>query len=95
VHSNELGTRCELVEAAALSTVAELMAGGSAVLQAARAKLLGAELCQAIPRQGLALLGSDAMTGDDELAFLWRASIHETSPVEALKLCCHLSLERH
>ncbi|MES1171149.1 MAG: acyl-CoA dehydrogenase family protein, partial [Actinomycetota bacterium] len=55
-----------------------MLAGGSGVARAARAKLLGAELCQQIPRFGLEVLGSGGVVDDHELAFLWRQSILET-----------------
>jgi len=74
----KLANRAFVVEAASLSTVSELVAGGTAVASAARAKLLGAELCQAIPRVGLDLLGAAETVGDTDLAFLWRESILET-----------------
>jgi len=74
----QLAARALVVEAASLSTVSELAAGGTAVASAARAKLLGAELCQAIPRVGLELLGTALTAGDTDLAFLWRESILET-----------------
>ncbi len=74
----QLASRAAVVEAASLSTVSELVAGGTAAAAAARAKLLGAELCQAIPRAGLTLLGTAVTVGDSDLAFLWRQSILET-----------------
>jgi alkylation response protein AidB-like acyl-CoA dehydrogenase len=75
---DELAARVAVVEAASLATVSELLAGGSAVIRAARAKFLGSELCQAIPRVGLELLGVDAVVDDDDIGFLWRQSILET-----------------
>jgi alkylation response protein AidB-like acyl-CoA dehydrogenase len=75
---DELSTAVAVVEAASLATVSELVAGGSAVARAARAKLLGAELCQRIPRFGLEAIGLDAVIDDHEMGFLWRASILET-----------------
>jgi 3-oxocholest-4-en-26-oyl-CoA dehydrogenase alpha subunit len=75
---DELAARVTVVEAASLATVSELMAGGDAVTRAAAAKLLGAELCQAIPRTGLDLLGVTGTVADHQMAFLWRQSILET-----------------
>jgi len=74
----QLAARAVVVEAASLSTVSELAAGGTAVASAARAKLLGAELCQAIPRIAVELLGRAVTVGDTDLGFLWRESILET-----------------
>ena len=75
---DELANQVSVVQAASLGTVSEMLAGGNAVARAARAKLLAAELCQAIPRIGLELLGAAAVVEDHQLGFLWRQSIMET-----------------
>jgi alkylation response protein AidB-like acyl-CoA dehydrogenase len=48
------------------------------VISAARSKFLAATLSQHIARVGLDLLGAGGVTGDAEMAFLWRQSISET-----------------
>jgi alkylation response protein AidB-like acyl-CoA dehydrogenase len=73
-----LSDRAMSVEAASLTTVNELMGGGAAISEAARAKLLASELCQDIPRTALELLGTAGVVDDSVMAFLWRQSIMET-----------------
>lgn len=75
---DRLEAQVRVVEAASLTTVHELSSGGDALVSAARAKLLGAELAQTIPRVGLELLGPGGVTEDHEMGFLWRQSIMET-----------------
>jgi 3-oxocholest-4-en-26-oyl-CoA dehydrogenase alpha subunit len=73
-----LSDRAMSVEGASLATVNELMAGASAISEAARAKLLASELCQDIPRAALELLGTPGVVDESDMAFLWRQSIMET-----------------
>lgn len=74
----QLVDRLVMVEAASLATLDQMLQGGDGVIPAARAKLLGAELCQEVPRVGLELLGADGVTGGGDMAFLWRQSVSET-----------------
>ena len=74
----ELAARFRQVEASALVTVAELAAGRPAVESAARTKLLGTRLAQAIPRAALDICGPAALDLAAPLTFLWRQSFMET-----------------
>lgn len=76
--SQRLTDRLEQVEAAVLRTVAELVAGKDAVAAAARAKLLGTELAQDIPRVAMDLIGAPALVDTGTMPFLWGQSYMET-----------------
>lgn len=67
-----------LVETNSLATLAELMAGGDAVLPAARTKLLGTELSQAIARTAVELLPERALEEGNVFEFLTRQTVMET-----------------
>jgi len=73
----ELEGEFAAVEASSLATVSELVAGGDAVIPAARSKYLAAALSQKIARVGLDLLGTGGVIDDSELAFLWRQCVAE------------------
>jgi alkylation response protein AidB-like acyl-CoA dehydrogenase len=74
----DLWARLRQVEASALATITELTAGKSATLSAARTRLLGGLLAQAVPRSALELIGAEACVDDDPFSFLWKQSYMET-----------------
>jgi 3-oxocholest-4-en-26-oyl-CoA dehydrogenase alpha subunit len=74
----EFRRRLACIEASSLATVRALSAGGDGVLEGARSKLLASQLCQEIPRRAVELFGVSAVTEDDDIPLLWRASVLET-----------------
>jgi alkylation response protein AidB-like acyl-CoA dehydrogenase len=60
------------------ATVSELEAGRDGVVHAARTKLLGTSLAQAIPRSAIDLIGAPLVAAGQPFALLWPQSMMET-----------------
>ncbi|WP_116996717.1 acyl-CoA dehydrogenase family protein [Desertimonas flava] len=75
---DEFAARVRQVEASSLATLAAMVAGRPAVVEAARTKYLGSILAQDIPRAALDLAGVHGMDAAEPCAFLWRQSFMET-----------------
>jgi alkylation response protein AidB-like acyl-CoA dehydrogenase len=74
----ELAVGLAQVEVDVRATLAELARGGDAVDAAARMKLRGSELVQAVARTAFDLGGPAVATTDTPFELLWRQSFMET-----------------
>jgi 3-oxocholest-4-en-26-oyl-CoA dehydrogenase alpha subunit len=74
----DLMTGLAEVEVSLLATLAEMGAGGTGVLPAARTKYRGSVLAQQIARTALDIGGPAAITHDAPFGFLWQQTFMET-----------------